>query len=310
MPYNNMLELVHPDDIARYQESMKLIRTGKEEVDFEFRVIKKDGSILSLKSRVRPEKGPHGDVEGVSGSITDVTDRIMAEQAVRLAEIKIALMGDITRSEVSRKIKTLNGYLQMALNRSHDPVVRELMAKARTTTRSINHKIMFNEDYLNLGQTRPKWINLEECCQAAISKLDLGSVKVSMGLQSFEVLADPMLEKVFYKLMENSLLHGGTLSTVTISSKLTAFGLVVTIQDNGKGISPGDRKKLFNWEFRGRRGHSLHLVAEVLRLSGMSIQETGYDGSGSRFEISIPPGLFRQRGVLEPGEQVRAPAAI
>jgi len=310
MPYNSMLELVHPEDIARYQESMDLIRTGKEEVNFDFRVIRRDGSILSLKSRVRPEKGPRGEVEGVFGSITDVTDRIMAEQAVRLAEIKIALMGEITRSEISRKIKTLNGYLQMALNRSHDPVVRELMAKARTTTRSINQKIMFNEDYLNLGQTRPRWTNLEECCQAAISRLDLGSVKVSIGLQGFEVLADPMLEKVFYRLVENSLLHGGALSTITISSKLTASGLVVTVHDDGRGISPGDRKKLFNWEFRGRRGHSLHLVAEVLHLSGMSIQETGYDGSGSRFEISIPPGLYRQRAVLEPGERVQAPVTI
>ncbi len=310
MPYNSMLELVHPEDMARYQESMDLIRSGKEEVDFDFRVIRRDGSILSLKSRVRPEKGPRGEVEGISGSITDVTDRTMAEQAVRLAEIKIALMGEITRSEISRKIKTLNGYLQMALNRSHDPVVRELMAKARTTTRSINQKIMFNEDYLNLGQTRPRWTNLEECCQAAISRLDLGSVKVSIGLQGFEVLADPMLEKVFYKLVENSLLHGGALNTITISSKLTASGLVVTVHDDGRGISPGDRKKLFNWEFRGRRGHSLHLVAEVLHLSGMSIQETGYDGSGSRFEISIPPGLYRQRAVLEPGERVQAPVTI
>ena len=310
MPYRDMFELVHPDDLVRYQESMKLIKLGKEEVDIEFRVIRRDGSIVSLKSRVRPDKGPHGEVEGIYGSITDVTDRIMAEQAVRLAEIKIALMGDITRSDISRKIKTLNGYLQMALNRSHDPVIRELMAKARTTTRSIDQKIMFNEDYLNLGQTRPKWIKLDESCHSAMSKLDLGTVKVNIDLQNYEVLADPMLEKVFYKLVENSLLHGGTLSTVTISSRLTASGLVVTIQDNGRGISSGDRKKLFNWEFRGRRGHSLHLVAEVLRLSGISIQETGHDGSGSRFEISIPSGLFRERAVLGPGEQVRAPAAI
>ncbi len=310
MPYKNLNEMLHPDDLTRFMEAVDKVKKGAAEVDLEYRIIKKDGSIVSLAARVRPELGPRGDVEGVRGSLMDITDRTKAEQAVRLAELKLALLGDITRSEVCQKINVLNGYLQVALNRSHDPMVRELMAKARSATRSISSKLLFNEDYMNLGQAEPAWTNLEDCCYRALSRLDVGLVKVQVDLHDQEVLADPMMEKVFYKLLENSLLHGATLDRIDVAHAVTDNGLVVTIQDNGQGISASDRAKLFNWEFRGRRGHSLHLIAEVLRLWGMSIREVGSSSSGSRFEILVPPGLYRSRTDPTLREPARTPAAI
>ena len=293
--FKDIADLVHPDDRAYFMETIERMKKGVKDVDVTFRIVRKDGTMVNIIGRARTEVGPHGEVKGVFGSVMDVTERVRAEQAARLAELKIALLGNITRYEINNKVKVLNGFIQMAVNRSRDPVIKELMAKARTATRCINNKLTFNEDYLSLGQAEPLWMDLDEVCDKAVSKLELGPVALYMNVNDYEVLADPMLEKVFQNLVENSLLHGVTLDKISISSRVTLSGLVVTIEDNGQGIADEDRGKLFDWEFRGRHGHGMHLISEVLRSSGMSIKETGTKGKGARFEILVPPNMYRTK---------------
>ncbi len=279
----DIVDVLHPDDRGAFLDTMNIMRTGGRESDIVFRIVRRDGPMAKIIGRARAEIGPNGELEEVFGSLMDITEQVRAEQVARLAEIKLALLSDLTRHEIRNKIKVLNGYIQMAVNRSHDPVIKEIMAKARETTRSMNSKLQFNEDYLDLGRSEPAWMGLEEVCEKGVSKLDLGSVALHIDLHDHEVMADPMLEKVFQKLVENSLLHGVTLDKICIDTKVTPSGLVIVVQDNGQGIAEGDRSKLFDWEFHGRCGHGLHLISEVLRFSGMSIRERG--GQRERGEV-------------------------
>jgi signal transduction histidine kinase len=40
-------------------------------------------------------------------------------------------------------------------------------------------------------------------------------------------------------------------------------------------------------------GLGLFFVREVLSITGLNIRETGLDGHGARFEISVPKGQYR-----------------
>lgn len=70
-------------------------------------------------------------------------------------------------------------------------------------------------------------------------------------------------------------------------------GLVIAVQDNGKGVVPEIKEKIFNRGFGSNTGLGLYLSKEILDITGISIRETGMPGSvhGLRFSCQkrVPP---------------------
>jgi signal transduction histidine kinase len=70
--------------------------------------------------------------------------------------------------------------------------------------------------------------------------------------------------------------------------------MVIIWEDNGIGILPDEKERIFNRGFGKNTGLGLYFTREILALTGISISETGESGSGARFEITIPNGKFRR----------------
>ncbi|HEX3001433.1 MAG TPA: ATP-binding protein, partial [Methanoregula sp.] len=64
-------------------------------------------------------------------------------------------------------------------------------------------------------------------------------------------------------------------------------------EDDGDGITPDMKKKLFRKGFGKNNGFGLFLSREVLDITGITIRETGEPCSGARFEMTIPKESFR-----------------
>jgi signal transduction histidine kinase len=69
--------------------------------------------------------------------------------------------------------------------------------------------------------------------------------------------------------------------------------LVITVEDDGNGISAKDKKQLFTKGFGKRTGLGLYLSREILSITGITINENGEPGKGARFEIVVPKSNFR-----------------
>jgi signal transduction histidine kinase len=108
-----------------------------------------------------------------------------------------------------------------------------------------------------------------------------------------EIFADPLIQKVFYNLMENSLRHGERVTTMEFSSRESEAGLVITFRDNGEGISAEDKKKLFQKGYGKHTGLGLYLSREILTITGITIIENGKLGTGVRFEMTVPKDAYR-----------------
>jgi signal transduction histidine kinase len=63
--------------------------------------------------------------------------------------------------------------------------------------------------------------------------------------------------------------------------------------DDGGGIDPLFRKRLFEPGYGKNTGFGLFLVREILAITRISINENGIFGSGVKFDIRIPPGSWR-----------------
>jgi signal transduction histidine kinase len=80
---------------------------------------------------------------------------------------------------------------------------------------------------------------------------------------------------------------------IRVSSKRSGEDLVVVWEDNGVGIAPQDKERIFSRGFGKNTGLGLFLVREILSLTCITIKETGTPDSGARFEITVPATEYR-----------------
>ena len=68
---------------------------------------------------------------------------------------------------------------------------------------------------------------------------------------------------------------------------------MIIIEDNGVGVVPEEKEKIFEKGFGKNTGFGLFLAREILAITGITIRETGYTGIGARFEITVPTEMYR-----------------
>jgi signal transduction histidine kinase len=98
-------------------------------------------------------------------------------------------------------------------------------------------------------------------------------------------------------IIENAVIHGKTTRRIIFSCEEMPEGLILICEDDGVGISPKDKARLFD-RLVGENIHfGLFFIRECLLLSGMTIAETSTPGKGARFEIAVPKWMWRKKDV-------------
>jgi signal transduction histidine kinase len=134
---------------------------------------------------------------------------------------------------------------------------------------------------------------LSDTVRSAVSQLHTAGVTIEITDNPVEIYADPLLERVFFNLIHNAMQHGEKVTRVSIFSNEDNRGLVISVADNGTGILPEYKNRLFVQGSGKHRGLGLFLAKEILAMTGMTIDETGEFGNGARFEIVVPGGRYR-----------------
>ena len=181
------------------------------------------------------------------------------------------------------------GNLAIAGKKSTNPEMRDLIEKLEAATRAIQSQIEFTRVYQDLGSHEPQWHAGRIMRTTNVPE----AVTFSASVDGVEVFADPMLEKVFSNLLDNSVRHGEHVTAIRVSYSKSEDGMTIIWEDDGAGIAAEEKEKIFERGFGKNTGYGLFLVREILSISGITIRETGTEGEGARFEISVPKGSYR-----------------
>jgi signal transduction histidine kinase len=111
-----------------------------------------------------------------------------------------------------------------------------------------------------------------------------------------EVLADPLIVKVFYNLMDNAVRYGGKITTLRFFVEEHDGVHVVVCEDDGDGVVAEEKEKIFERGFGKNTGLGLALAREILDITGITISEIGEPGKGARLEMTVPKGAWRMKG--------------
>jgi len=227
-------------------------------------------------------------------SLRDVTERQRAEEALHQANKKLNLLSGITRHDINNQLQILNGYLAFLQEKNADPSAAEMLSHVATASRRISSMIQFTQDYEEVGVHLPVWQNLRTLVTGAGRDAGLDGVALENEIpDGMEVFADPLITEVFFNLIDNSLRHGEKTTTIRFAFGIRDGDCVVFCEDDGGGVEPGLKEKIFERGFGKNTGFGLFLSREVLGITGITIRETGDAGRGARFEITIPRGQYR-----------------
>jgi len=226
--------------------------------------------------------------------LRDITDRKHAELALSEANRKISLLTNITRHDITNKILAVNSYLELIRELATDPVQIDYLNKQEQAVIAMNEQIAFTKEYQQLGTRMPSWQDAGKILRIAKTQVDFGQVSLESALESWEILADPMLDKVFYNLCDNAVKYGGpAIKTIRISSHRDGNDLLIVVEDDGAGVPAQDLPHLFERGYGKHTGLGLFLSREILAITGITIRVTSDPGRGARFEIRVPAGKFR-----------------
>ncbi|MDV2482528.1 HAMP domain-containing histidine kinase [Methanoculleus sp. Wushi-C6] len=232
----------------------------------------------------------------------EIGERMRAEKALREANKKLNTLSSITRHDILNQLAGLLGYLeitQMDLESGRlpaDPTLIRYVANELQAARTIQRQVEFTRFYQDIGVNEAAWHDAAALIRQVADELPLDGVRVEIGVAGLRVYADPLIGKVFYNLMENSVRHGGEISRISVSSSGAPGGLAIVYTDDGTGIPAADKEKIFRKGFGKNTGLGLFLTREILAITGITIRETGLEGEGVRFEIFVPEGEYRFAG--------------
>jgi signal transduction histidine kinase len=147
----------------------------------------------------------------------------------------------------------------------------------------------FEKCYVQVGSEELKNVDVKRhLSEAALLFSDLKGAKLINECQGLTVLADSLLRQLFYNLIDNTLKYGKKASVIRVHYKDEGKQLKLIYEDNGVGIPNDEKKNLFQEGYGKGTGYGLYLIKRICEAYGWTIQETGQQGKGVQFTMTIP----------------------
>jgi PAS domain S-box-containing protein len=242
----------------------------------------------------------HGDVTGLVFSLVDTTER------KKTTQLKDEFIG-----MVSHELKTPLTVIMGALRVATSPGVsrEELQVLLRDAISSTENMAGIVENLLELSrfqadrlELHPRLADLGSIARDVTRKLGGKSTKHRLVIElpdiSPDIQVDPVrVERILFNLVENAIKYSPEGGEVKISAQRVDSDLVVSVSDQGPGISVRDQKKLFRsfeqLEIENRRamqgvGLGLKVCRTLVEAHGGRIWVDSRRGHGATFHFTLP----------------------
>ncbi|EHQ36215.1 PAS domain S-box protein [Methanoplanus limicola] len=273
-----------------------VIDTGKPVLKTEMKYISVWGREVYLRIHIIPLQTGRN-TRGAMIIIDDITERKRTEKALLISNKKLQLLSGITRHDILNHVMVIGGYLDLAGNKEMGEKLKGYCNNIRIANDAIKRQIEFTREYDELGAKEPDWYSP---CPSA-DKNGRGPVNITCECEDIEIFADPMIEKVFYNLYDNTIRHSRGADEIRIScgpkgGKTGETGhpdCLIIFEDNGCGVLDEMKERIFERGVGENTGLGLFLIREILAITGITIRENGVHGKGARFEMTVPAGAWR-----------------
>ncbi|MBC7809969.1 MAG: PAS domain S-box protein [Burkholderiales bacterium] len=310
-------ETLHPDDRERVLRSQSNQRKGEHSPEIEYRIMRPDGSIRWVWSRAFTILDDDGSVARIVGLSEDITER--KDSASQVLELviereKIRVLAEFLRNaahDLRTPLATMNMSLYLLRKAVELKDVHKQLRHITTLEEQTNHIHNLIEDLfilarLDIGSAdfrfEPYDLNdlLREVCDSQEEMVADKHHKLTLDLDKNlpEIAIDRLyLKRALSHMFINALNYTPDGGVVSVETRLSDNEVLITIRDNGLGISDDELPHIFERFFRADRARStdtggsglgLTIAKKIIDAHSGSIEVTSAPGEGSAFTIVLP----------------------
>ncbi len=305
-PAGDREALVHHDDRARVARSLEeFLASGRDVWTAEYRFRRADGSHAWVLDRGIAVRDGQGRPLRMIGSMLDITER---KESERLKSDFVSFVSHQLRTPLSG----MNWMLELAAGAEGLPdQARDYIAEARESAARLVRLVNDLLDIARLESGRSvieqRPVDLAAVTRSVVSELQslaAGKEQALLidGLAAPPVTGDPqLLRQVVANLVSNAVKYTPRGGRIEVGLAQVDESVEWLVRDNGMGIPPAARGRLFEKFFRADNavatetegtGLGLHLVRLIVEGTGGHVRVESEEGQGATFAFVLP--VWRQ----------------
>jgi PAS domain S-box-containing protein len=293
----NIVDFISVETSQRQAASIKNRLIEGEGWSGEFVAKRRDGTVFPAIVTSAPIIDDKGEIVGIIGISTDISEQKWMQEVfddaigkvVELNE-KLRVVEGLTRHDIRNKLSALNGRLYLLKKRFGDnPEALQHLKEMESVSQQMLRIIEFEKIYVQVGAEELSYIDVERhLTEAAFLFSDLKGATLVNECQGLTVLADSLLRQLFYNLIDNTLKYGKKTSKIRVHYQEEEDQLMLIYEDDGVGILDDVKRRLFQEGYGTGTGYGLYLIKRICEAYGWTIEETGKEGQGAQFTMTIP----------------------
>jgi PAS domain S-box-containing protein len=308
--------IIPPELHFEEQEILGKLKRGERIDHFDTTRIAKDGRRIPISLTVSPIRDSNGVIIGASKIARDISERQQAEQALRDANRRKDEFLALLAHELRNPLAPIR-YALAASKRAGTP---ELQKRAEEVIeRQTAYMVRLLEDLLDIARITRGKLDIKKgptdltyilgtAIETARPMLDSKGHHLSLDLpkQSVHLDADPVrLAQVFANILINAAKYTNPGGQIALRAARSEEEVIISIRDNGIGISEDLMPRLFDLYSQGREargrdegglGIGLSLVRGLVALHGGTVEACSQGpGTGSEFIVRLPTGRPEER---------------
>ncbi|WP_256012835.1 PAS domain S-box protein [Desertivirga xinjiangensis] len=296
----------HPEDSEREQKKFLAAFTNRDIYHSKFRIKKAKGEYHWVLAQANPLNGVLFD--GYIGSLTDITEQELAQQATRLLMQKKDEFMSIASHELKTPITSMKASLQIAERLSgQNAEAGKIRAFIEKANKQVNKLTSLVEDLLDVTKIQAGKLQFDisvfniddavnDCVDQVHSYSSTHTIEIT-GEKNVMVLGDKhRLEQVIINFLSNAIKYSPGSDKVLLDIRKVEDMVKVSISDFGIGIPENKINFVFDRFFRVQEssqkfsglGLGLFISSEIIKRHNGKVGVLSEEGKGSVFWFSLP----------------------
>lgn len=312
--YDVWTQRIHPEDRPRAHELIQLALRGEKNFDTEFRVVWPDGSIHNIRALALVQRDPAGVPLRMIGTNWDISEHMRheAEMAALLEkEREISEMKSRFISTTSHEFRTpmaaamaagellANHFDRFPPGKRHELLTRVNSSLHRMTD-MLDEILLLNRLDQNRVEVQFQPLDLRLFLHDLIEEVRLGDRDAHRFALHANGAAAPLLtdhsmfHHIVSNLLSNAVRYSPAGTVVTVRMRAEETRVEIAIEDQGIGIPPADRARIFEPFERGSNvgtiagtGLGLNIVKRMTERLGGTISFESIEEGGTRFFLGF-----------------------